>query len=165
MKIAVATDHAGFEALRELKLFLESLGHEVTDFGPKSFDKEDDYPDFMFPAARAVAGGECERGIILGGSGQGEAMAANRIKGVRCALFYGPVVAKTAIDAEGNTSDDPYEIIKLSRQHNDANVLSLSDRFLALDEMQQAIRTWLDTPFSGAERHARRIKKLDESAG
>jgi len=165
MKIAVTTDHAGFEALRELKVFLQSLGHECVDYGPKSLDNDDDYPDFMFPAARAVAGGECERGIILGGSGQGEAMAANRVKGVRCALFYGPVVAKTAIDAEGSISDNPYEIIKLSRQHNDANVLSLSGRFLTLDEMKQAIQTWLDTPFSGAERHARRIHKLDEPAG
>lgn len=164
MKIAVATDHAGFEALRELKVFLESLGHECVDYGPKSFDGDDDYPDFMFPAARAVAKGECQAGIILGGSGQGEAMAANRVKGVRAAVFYGPVIAKTAINTEGETSDDPYEIVKLSRQHNDANVLSLSGRFLNLDEMKQAISIWLDTPFSGAERHARRVKKLDEQA-
>lgn len=162
MKIAVTTDHAGFEALQQLKPFIESLGHEVVDFGPKSFDAEDDYPDFMFPAARAVANGECERGVILGGSGQGEAIAANRVKGVRCALFYGPVTAKVAVDADGKTSDDPYEIVKLSREHNDSNVLSLSGRFLALDEMKQAIKLWLATPFSGAERHARRIRKLDE---
>lgn len=161
MKIAVTTDHAGFEALTELKTFLRSLGHEYVDFGPPAFDADDDYPDFMFPAARAVANGDCQRGIILGGSGQGEAIAANRIKGVRCALFYGPVVAKTAVDADGTVSDDPYEIVKLSRQHNDANVLSLSGRFLTLDEMKQAITIWLDTPFSGAERHARRIAKLD----
>jgi len=102
-------------------------------------------------------------GIILGGSGNGEAMAANRVKGVRCAVFYGPVVAKLPIDADGNVSDDPYEIVKLSRQHNDANVLSLSGRFLSLDEMKTAVRIWLDTPFSNLERHARRIKKLDES--
>jgi ribose 5-phosphate isomerase B len=162
MKIAVTTDHAGFEVLRELKRFLISLGHECVDFGPKSLNVDDDYPDFMFPAAQAVAGGECERGIILGGSGQGEAMAANRVKGVRCALFYGPVVAKTAVDAEGTKSNDPYEIVKLSRQHNDANVLSLSGRFLSLEEMKQAVTTWLETPFSGIERHSRRIKKLDE---
>ena len=163
MKIAVATDHAGFEVLKELKAFLESLGHEVIDFGPSGFDKGDDYPDFMFPAAKAVASGECDRAVILGGSGQGEAMAANRVKGVRAAVFYGPVVAKTAVDAEGNVSDSPYEIIKLSRQHNDANVLSLSGRFLNLDEMKQAIKIWLAEPFSGVERHARRIKKLDEA--
>lgn len=164
MKIAVTTDHAGFQIIGEIKAFVALLGHEYIDYGPQSFDADDDYPDFMFPAARAVAAGECERGIIFGGSGQGEAIAANRIQGVRCALFYGPVVAKAAVDAEGNQSDDPYEIVRLSRQHNDANVLSLSGRFLTLDEMKQAIQIWLETPFSGAERHARRIKKLDEMA-
>ena len=164
MKIAVTTDHAGFEALRELKQFLAAAGHEVTDFGPQTYDADDDYPDFMFLAAQAVASGKCEAGIILGGSGQGEAMAANRIKGARCALFYGPVTAKTAIDAEGNTSDDPYEILKLSRQHNHANVLSLSARFLTLEEMKQAIKIWLSTPYSDDERHVRRVRKLDESS-
>lgn len=162
MKIALTTDHAGFEALRELKIFLESLGHECVDFGPKSLDMDDDYPDFMFPAAQAVAGGECQIGIIMGGSGQGEAMAANRLKGVRCALFYGLAVAKTAIDAEGTSSDDPYEILRLSRQHNHANVLSLSGRFLTLEEMKKAIRVWLETPYGEAERHVRRVRKLDE---
>lgn len=162
MKIAVTTDHAGFEALKELKSFLQAAGHEVVDFGPRQLDPADDYPDFMFPAAHAVARGECEVGIILGGSGQGEAMAANRVRGVRCALFYGPAVAKDAVDVEGQTSDDPYEILKLSRQHNHANVLSLSSRFLTLEEMKQAITTWLTTPYSEAERHIRRVRKLDE---
>jgi ribose 5-phosphate isomerase B len=162
MKLAVTTDHAGFEPLQELKAWLEQQGHEVVDYGPQSFDAEDDYPDFMFPAAHAVGNGECEAGIILGGSGQGEAMAANRIKGVRCTLFYSPAIAKVAIDAEGTMSDDPYEILKLSRQHNHANVLSLSGRFLSLDEMKQAIEVWLSTPWSDAERHARRVRKLDE---
>ncbi len=162
MKIAVTTDHAGFEALRELKVFLESLGHEIVDFGPQTLDADDDYPDFMFPAARAIANGECEAGIIFGGSGQGEAMAANRIKGVRCALFYGPVKAKTTVDAEGNMSDDPYEILRLSRQHNHANVLSLSGRFLSPEEVKQAVEIWLATPYSDAERHVRRVRKLDE---
>lgn len=164
MKIAVTTDHAGFDALRELKGFLESLGHECVDFGPQTLDMNDDYPDFMFPAAKAVAAGECERGIILGGSGQGEAMAANRVKGVRCAVFYGPAVAKTAVDAEGHTSDDPYEIVKLSREHNDANVLSLSGRFLTPEQMQKACEIWLQTAFSDDERHTRRIRKLDEES-
>ncbi|HSX45862.1 MAG TPA: RpiB/LacA/LacB family sugar-phosphate isomerase, partial [Candidatus Saccharimonadia bacterium] len=118
MKIAVTTDHAGFSALQQLKDWLQSLGHEIVDFGPGSLDASDDYPDFMFPAAQSVADGECEKGIILGGSGQGEAMAANRIKGVRAAVFYGPVVAKTAIDVAGNVSTDPYEIVKLARLHN-----------------------------------------------
>jgi ribose 5-phosphate isomerase B len=163
MKIAVTTDHAGFEQLGQLKIFLESIGHEYVDYGPESLDPDDDYPDFMFKAAKSVASGECQMGIILGGSGQGEAMAANRIKGVRCALFYGPVTAKGAIDAAGTQSDDPYEILRLSRQHNDANVLSLSARFLSLEEMKKAIEIWLSTPFSGSERHARRVKKLDEN--
>lgn len=162
MKIAITTDHAGFEQLKELRLFLESLGHECVDYGPQAFNADDDYPDFMFPAAHAVAGGSCERGIIMGGSGQGEAIAANRIKGVRAALFYGPVTAKVAIDAEGTMSDDPYEIVKLSRQHNNANVLSLSGRFLSMDEMKQACEIWLATPFSDAARHTRRIEKLDQ---
>lgn len=161
MKITVTTDHAGYQAMQGLKTYIESLGHTCVDFGPASFHADDDYPDFMFPAAYAVAAGECERGIIMGGSGQGEAMAANRVKGVRCALFYGPVVAKTAIDAQGSTSDDPYEIVKLSRQHNDANMLSLSGRFLSEDEMRAAIAIWLDTPFSGEPRHIRRLAKLD----
>lgn len=161
MKIAITTDHAGFEQLKELRHFLESLGHECVNYGPETFDTEDDYPDFMFPAARAVAEGSCERGIIMGGSGQGEAIAANRINGVRAALFYGPVTAKGAIDASGTTSDDPYEIVKLSRQHNNANVLSLSARFLSMEEMKTACEIWLSTPFSGAERHQRRIEKLD----
>jgi ribose 5-phosphate isomerase B len=164
MKIAVSTDHAGFEHLKHLKEFLEAEGHECQDFGPAGFDETDDYPDFIFPAAQAVARGDCEAGIILGGSGQGEAMAANRIKGVRCTLFYGPVTAKTAVDSEGTVSDDPYEILKLSRQHNHANVLSLSARFLTIDETKQAIQTWLATPYGNEERHARRVKKLDEFA-
>lgn len=163
MKIALTTDHTGIEAVKKLKEFLNSLGHECVEFGPQTFDAYDDYPDFMFPAARSVAAGECEAGIILGGSGQGEAMAANRVKGVRCAVFYGLAVAKEAIDVEGNQSDDPYEILRLSRQHNHANVLSLSARFLSLDEMKQAIEIWLATPYSKEERHARRVQKLDNA--
>ena len=162
MKIALSTDHAGFEAVGSLRQFIESLGHEVVYLGPESFDPNDDYPEYISRAAKAIAGGECEMGIILGGSGQGEAMAANRIKGVRAAVFYGPVLAKKAVDAEGNTSDDPYEIVKLSRQHNNANVLSLSGRFLDQDEMNKAIQVWLATSFTGAERHSRRNQQLDE---
>lgn len=162
MKLAVTTDHAGYEKLKQLKTWLESEGHEVVDYGPHTFDENDDYPDFMFPAAQAVARQECEAGIILGGSGQGEAMAANRLKGVRCTLFYSPALAKQPIDTEGRMSDDPYEILRLSRQHNHANVLSLSSRFLDLDEMKQAIEVWLSTPYSDVERHARRVAKLDK---
>lgn len=160
MKIAITTDHGGYEALQELKPFIQSLGHKYVDFGPQGLAMDDDYPDLIAPAARAVASGECERGIIMGVSGQGEAMAANRVRGVRCALFYGPVVAKSAAGADPS-SGDPYELVRLSREHNNANMLSLSGRFLTLDEMKQAIEIWLKTPFSDAERHTRRIAKLD----
>lgn len=160
MKIAVTTDHAGFEMLHQIKHFLAGLGHECVDFGPQEFVPEDDYPDYIFPAAQAVASGECERGIIMGGSGQGEAIAANRYRNVRCALFYSTAIAKEPIDAEGNRSTDPYEIVRLSRTHNDSNVLSLSGRFLSIDEQLTAIRIWLEEPFSGVDRHSRRIRKL-----
>lgn len=161
MKIAITTDHSGFKALKELNLYLRSLGHTTVNFGPASFEPDDDYPDFMFPAAQAVANGSCDVGIIMGGSGQGEAIAANRIKGVRAALFYGPVVAKAAIDADGSMSDNTYEIVKLSRQHNNANILSLSARFLTMDQMKQASKIWLETPTTDVKRHLRRITKLD----
>lgn len=164
MKIALATDHAGFEPLKTLQAYVESLGHECQNFGPKEFTPDDDYPAFIRPAAQAVSSGQCERGIILGGSGQGEAMTANRVKGVRCALFYGPVVPLRVVDAEGHEGRDPYEIIRLSRQHNDANMLSLAARFVSLEDMKFVIKLWLETPFSGVERHARRIKKIDQGA-
>lgn len=161
MKIALATDHAGFEQLKELQEFLEDQGHECHNFGPTSFKPDDDYTDFIFPAAKAVAAKECDMGLIMGGSGEGEAMAANRVKSVRCAIFYGPSVARKVIDADGHTSHNPYEIIRLSREHNDANMLSLAARFVTLEDMKQAVKMWLETPFSGQERHLRRNKKLD----
>ena len=162
MKIALASDHAGFSQLKGLQEYLESLGHEVSNFGPKKFDPDDDYPDFIVPAAMAVAGGECERGIILGGSGQGEAMAANKVRGVRCAVFYGPAVPRKVVDAEGRTSHNPYEIVKLTRQHNDANMLSFAARFVAMSDIKQVIKLWLETTFSNDDRHRRRNHKLDE---
>lgn len=164
MKIALSTDHTGlcyggiYEAL---KSHIESLGHEPIDFGPKQLDMTDDYPDFILPAAQAVATNQAQAGIILGGSGQGEAMAANRIKGVRCTVFYGPAVAKNSVDAEGHVSRDPYEILRLSRQHNHANMLSLASRFLDFEEAKKAVEIWLATPYSNSPRHLRRIKKLD----
>ena len=162
MTIALASDHAGFEQLKQLQNFLESLGHKCHNFGPVALTPDDDYPDFIFPASKAVASGGCERGIILGRSGEGEAMAANRIKGVRCSVFYGPAVARRVIDAHGKTSHDPYEIIKLSRAHNDSNMLSLAASFVNLEDIKIVVKLWLETPFSGEVRHERRIKKLDE---
>lgn len=161
MNIALASDHTGFEQLKDLQFFLESQGYNCQNFGPKLLNINDDYPDFIFLAAQAVASGACERGIILGGSGQGEAMAANRLKGVRCAVFYGPAVVGRIIDANGRVSSSPYEIVRLSRQHNDANILSLAARFVSLTDMQNVVKLWLDTPFSGEPRHVRRIDKLD----
>ncbi|MDO8591625.1 MAG: RpiB/LacA/LacB family sugar-phosphate isomerase [bacterium] len=163
MTIALASDHAGFEQLKQLQDFLESIGHQCHNFGPVSLRPDDDYPDFVFVAAKAVASGGYERGIILGRSGQGEAMAANRIKGVRCVVFYGPAVARRVVDAHGKTSHDPYEIIKLSRQHNNSNMLSLAASFVSPEDIKNIVKLWLETPFSGEERHQRRINKLDEA--
>ncbi|MEK7626051.1 MAG: RpiB/LacA/LacB family sugar-phosphate isomerase [Patescibacteria group bacterium] len=156
MKIAVSTDHAGFEAVKQLVSFLEEIGHEVVDYGPKEYVATDDYPDFIRPCAEAVASGECEVGIIFGMSGQGEAMVANRVKGVRCGLYYGKQTAHS------DQSEDPYEILRLNRQHNNANMLSIGARFVKFDEIKEAVRIWLETPFSEDERHQRRINKIDE---
>jgi ribose 5-phosphate isomerase B len=165
MKIALATDHSGFEQLKDLKEYIEELGHTCVDYGPASLNIADDYPDFIFKAAQAVSTGECEAGVILGSSGQGEAMAANRLKGVRCAVFYGPAVVGRIIDANGRVSSSPYEIVKLSRQHNHANMLSLAARFVSLNDMKAVVKLWLETPYSEEPRHVRRVDKLDRLAG
>ena len=144
MKIHLATDHAGLELKNSIKEFLLVKGYDVTDHGAHEYDALDDYPDFIFPCARAVAADSSSRGIILGGSGQGEAMAANRVKGVRAAVFY----------------NGPEEIIKLSREHNNANILSLGARFMSEEEIYKIIELWFEEPFEGG-RHERRIAKLD----
>lgn len=144
MKIHIATDHAGLDLKNIIRDYLISKGHEVTDHGAHEYDALDDYPDYIFPCAKAVASDLESRGIILGGSGQGEAMAANRVKGVRAAVFY----------------NGPVEIVKLSREHNNANILSLGARFMTEDEIYGVIEMWLDEPFGG-RRHQRRIDKLD----
>lgn len=146
MKIHLATDHAGLELKEKVKLYLSDLNYEVIDHGAYEYDALDDYPDFIFPCANAVSNEPESKGIILGGSGQGEAMAANRVKGVRAAVFY----------------NGPDEIIKLSRQHNNANILSLGARFMSEEEMYKIIEVWLSTDFESG-RHQRRIEKLDEN--
>ena len=146
MKIHLATDHAGLELKEKVKLYLSDLNYEVIDHGAYEYDALDDYPDFIFPCANAVSNDPESKGIILGGSGQGEAMAANRVKGVRAAVFY----------------NGPDEIIKLSRQHNNANILSLGARFMSEEKMCKIIEVWLSTDFESG-RHQRRIEKLDES--
>jgi len=142
MKIAIGSDHAGFAYKEKIKALLASLGHEVTDFGTNS-EESVDYPLFIRPVALAVARGEAERGVVLGGSGNGEAMCANRVKGVRCALCWN------------------VESARLARQHNDANVISLGQRMISLDEAFAIVRVWLETEFEGG-RHVRRIQMLDE---
>jgi ribose 5-phosphate isomerase B len=137
-----------------LKLFLERKGYEVIDHGADEYDEHDDYPDFIFPVAQNVALDTDSKGIVIGGSGQGEAIAANRVKGIRAVVFNGQYQP-----ADGR--EVPEEIIT-ARQHNDANVLSLGSRFLSEEEAKEAVDLWLETDFSGEERHLRRIKKLDQ---
>ena len=141
MKIALGTDHAGFQYKEKVKQLLTSLGHEVKDFGTFSEDPVD-YPLFIRPAAEAVARGECERGFVFGGSGNGEAMVANKVHGVRCALCWNE------------------EVAQLSRQHNDANVLSLGQRVIPEEMAMKIVRIWLDTAFEGG-RHERRVAQLN----
>ena len=141
MRIAIGSDHAGFRYKDEIRDFLEDLGHIVTDFGTHS-EEPTDYPLFIRPVAEAVARGEFERGIVLGGSGNGEAMVANRVRGIRCALCWNS------------------ESARLARQHNDANVLSLGQRMMKLETALQIVQIWLDTPFEGG-RHQRRIDLID----
>ncbi|MDB6066242.1 MAG: rpiB [Pedosphaera sp.] len=141
MKIAIGSDHAGFQYKEKLKEFLKGLGHEVKDFGTFS-DTPVDYPLFIRPTAEAVARGEFERGIVLGGSGNGEAMVANRLKGIRCALCWN------------------IESARLGRQHNNANVISIGQRMVTMETALDIVKTWLDTPFDGG-RHQHRIDLID----
>jgi ribose 5-phosphate isomerase B len=141
MKIGIGSDHAGFEYKERIKSFLRELGHEVRDFGTNSTETVD-YPIYIRPVAEAVARGELERGIVLGGSGNGEAMVANRVRGVRCALCWS------------------LETARLGREHNDANVLSIGQRQITVDLALEIVRIWLTTPFAGG-RHLQRIKEID----
>ena len=141
MKISLGTDHAGFRYKEKVKQLLGELGHEVKDLGTFSEDPVD-YPLFIRPAAEAVARSECERGIVFGGSGNGEAMTANKVHGARCALCWNE------------------ETARLSRQHNDANVLSIGERMIPEETALQIVRIWLDTPFAGG-RHERRVAMLN----
>jgi len=142
MRIAIGSDHAGFEYKQMLITVLRARGHDVQDFGTDS-PASVDYPKFIRPVALAVAAGECERGIVLGGSGNGEAIVANRVKGVRCALCWN------------------VESAKLGRAHNDANVISIGERMVSREDAVAIVDTWLTTPFEGG-RHVRRIEMIDE---
>jgi len=141
MRIAIASDHAGFALKVAVVELVRGLGHEVVDFGTHSTAPVD-YPDVVQPAAEAVARGECDRGIVIGGSGNGEQIAANKVRGIRCALCWNTTVAR------------------LAREHNDANMVSLGERVLGLETALDVVRVFLDTPFDGG-RHAQRIAKLE----
>ena len=141
MKIAIASDHAGFEYKEHIRELLKNLGHAARDFGAFS-NAPVDYPVFIRPAAEAVARGEYDRGIVLGGSGNGEAIVANKVKGIRCALCWN------------------VESARLARQHNDANVLSLGQRMIPLDTALEIVKVWLSTEFEGG-RHERRIRQIE----
>lgn len=163
MKIFLATDHTGLEVKNTVKHFLQENGYDVEDCGAAEFDKGDDYPDFIAKAAAAVSQDpDNAKGIIFGGSGQGEAMVANKFKGVRCALFYTKAIPVQAINAEGNESSDPFEILKLTREHNSANMLSLGVRFLNEQEIIKAVKLWLAASDATNERHLRRIAKMKQ---
>lgn len=145
MTIYLATDHAGFELKQSIKDMLTHAGYSVSDMGAYSFDASDDYNEFIGAVALRVQQDQDARGIIFGGSGQGEAIQANRLKGVRAGVFYG----------------GSFDIVRLSREHNNANILSIGARFVDEQQAKDAVRIWLETDFSNEERHERRNKKLD----
>jgi ribose 5-phosphate isomerase B len=144
MKIAIGSDHAGFQYKAKISELLQGLGHSVTDFGTHS-EEPVDYPLFIRPVAEAVARGEFERGVVLGGSGNGEAIVANRVKGIRCALCWN------------------VESARLGRQHNDANALSMGQRMVNPENALEIVRAWLETPFEGG-RHQHRIELIDAAS-
>jgi ribose 5-phosphate isomerase B len=161
MKVYFASDHAGFDTKNQLLAFVrDELKYEVEDCGAFVNDPQDDYPGIIATAARKlsedVAAGRDSRAIVAGASGQGEAIVANRFRGVRCALYYGDP-GNSQVDASGKRLD----IISGSREHNNSNALSLGLRFLTFDRAKDVVTRWLSTPFSGGERHARRIAQID----
>ena len=154
MKIFVGSDHAGFGLKEKLIAFLKELGHEVEDKGPFEYKEEDDYPDFIIPVAREVSMRPNEvRGIVLGGSGQVEGMAANKFRNVRATVYYG--------QGQCVVPEEHESIIKISRADNDANILSLGARFITEEEMKESVKEWLSTPFKDTEKYKRRIAKMD----
>lgn len=159
MTVYFAADHAGIDLKRALLAHVRTLGHEVEDLGAHTLDPDDDYPDYITPLARRVAE-TAAMGVVIGGSGQGEAMVANRVKGARAAVFYGPARVTAALEIEGGQSEDAYDAIRLARRHNDANILSIGARFVSGNEADEAVRIFLETPFSGSERHTRRLAKF-----
>jgi len=153
MKIFIGTDHAGYVLKEKLVSSLEAQGHEVVDKGAYEYNEHDDYPDFVIPVAREVSKDPNAKGIIIGATGQGEAITANKFPHVRAVVYYGK--AECVVDDEA-------DVIVRSREHNDANILSLAARYLTDEEMMDAVDLWLKTPYSGEERHVRRLGKIDK---
>ena len=166
MKVLIGTDHAGFELKELLKSFIIELGHEVVDKGAFEFYKDDNYPEFIIPTAQAVADANDKNtvGIVIGGSGQGEAMAANRVRGIRATTFYGPRPPSRAVDVTGRQSADEYEMINLSRSHNAANVLALGTRFISDEEAKTAVKLWLGSDAKTSDRYMKRIDQVEDMA-
>ena len=159
-KVYFAADHAGFALKNALMEHVRILGYEVEDMGAHTQNPDDDYPDFMTPLANRVAAESDAHGILVGGSGQGEAMCANRVPGIRAAVFYGPMRVTEALDISGGHSEDGYDAVRLPRRHNNANILAIGARFVSGDEADEAVRIFLETPFSDSPRHARRLAKF-----
>lgn len=158
----MASDHAGYRLKEKIQTFLIDKGYNVEDFGAHEEDPEDDYPDYVKKAAEAVSKTPGSRGIVFGGSGQGEAMVANKIKNVRASVFYGPVTPIAATEIEGSESNDPYEMLRITRAHNDANMLSIGARFVTDEQAEKAVLIFLESQFSGLDRHLRRIGKMQQ---
>lgn len=164
MKIFIAADHAGFYLKKSLIQYLEIKGYEVEDCGAYEMNEDDDYPDFIIPCAQKVAADKDSLGIVIGGSGQAEQIAANKVKGIRAVLFYGPITPQGSADVTGRISRNAYEMMRLTRMHNNANILSLGARFLTSDEAKKAVTTFIETEFEGG-RHQMRLDKISKFEG
>jgi len=162
MKIYIGSDHSGYGLKEDLKVYLEGLGHLVEDQGAFEFNAEDDYPDFVKKVAERVANDVESKGVIIGGTGQGEAMCANKIKGARAMVFYATKEPIKEVDIKGKKSVDPFEVIQLAREHNNANIISIGVRFVTEDEAKFAVELFLNTKFPAEERHIRRIAKYSD---
>jgi len=163
-KIIIGSDHAGFAIKEALVPFLKSLDYEVKDCGPAKYAPDDDYPDYISPVAQEVSKhAGLEKGIVLGATGQGEAMVANKFPHVRAAVYYGYGLENSAHSAKREEMQalTAMRIIELSRLHNDANILSLGAKFMDENEAKAAVKLWLETPFSGEARHKRRIEEIE----
>src|SRR3989344_8420287 len=159
MKIYVAADHAGFYLKKTLIQYLDIKGYEVEDCGAYEMNEKDDYPDFIIPCAQKVVNDTGSLGIVIGGSGQGEAIAANKVKGIRAAVYYGGPSTHSTNSVQASSGQAGAQIPKLAREHNDANILSLGARFLSNDDAKKGVTAWLEAKFEGG-RHQRRLDKI-----